>query len=222
MPPSLSVPVPFLVDFSTSTVENITILCVSILVAVTVSAESQGFAATFLGDTRSDSNKRHHFNAFLHLDVFGTICFLLAGFGWAKEVEVDRRRFRHPRLYYLLSRLAGPLGNFIMANIAASLIWILGNFGWEDKVFSGLLVVNMMTAVYGLIIIPPLPGGAILSALLPDSPLWRQFYKYLRLAGPYLLLGVVLLMRFLHWYGADFPLNAIVRKGCYFLQAFRL
>ncbi len=222
MPPSLAVPVPFLVDFSTSTVENITILCVSILVAVTVSAESQGFAATFLGDTRSDSKKRHHFNAFLHLDILGTICFLLTGFGWAKEVEVDRGRFRHPRLYYLLSRLAGPLGNFIMANIAASLIWILGNFGWEDKVFSGLLVVNMMAAVYGLIIIPPLPGAAIISALLPGSPLWQEFYRYFRLAGPYLLLGAVLLMRLRDWYGTDFPLNAVVRSGCYFLQAFRL
>jgi len=222
MPPSLNVPVPFLIDFSTSTVEDITILCVSILVAVTVSAESQGFAATFLGDSRTDSNKRHHFNAFLHLDVFGTICFLLAGFGWAKEVEVDRTRFRHPRVYYLLSRLAGPLGNFMMANIAASLIWILGNFGWEDKVFSGLLVVNMMTAVYGLIIIPPLPGAAIFSALLPDSPLWQKFYRFFRLAGPCLLLGAVLLMRLRDWYGADFPLNAIVRTGCYFLQAFRL
>ena len=86
MTASLSTPVPILLDFTKSTVEDITILCVSILVAVTVSAESQGFAATFLGDTRTEPGKRHHFNAFLHLDPLGTICFFLAGFGWAKLI----------------------------------------------------------------------------------------------------------------------------------------
>lgn len=220
MPLSLNVPVPFLLDFSKSTVEDITILCVSILVAVTVSAESQGFAATFLGDNRTDPGKRHHFNAFLHLDLLGTVCFLLAGFGWAKEMEVDRTKFKHPRLYYVLSRLAGPLGNLIMANIAASLVWILGSFGWEDKVFSGLIVVNMMAAVYGLLIIPPLAGAAILSVLLPEPPRWREIFRYFTVAGPYLLLGAVLLMRFQHWYTADFALNAIVRTSSNFLLNF--
>ncbi len=222
MTPSLNVPVPFLLDFSKSTVEDITILSVSILVAVTVSAESQSFAATFLGDTRTDPGKRHHFNAFLHLDLLGTICFFLAGFGWAKEVAVDATSFKHPRSHFVLSRLAGPLGNFIMANIAASLVWILGGFGWEDKVFSALMVVNMMAAVYGLLIIPPLPGAAILSVLLPDTPLWRESFRYFRIAGPFLLVGAFLLMRILHQDPVGSVLNPIVRTGCDFLRSLTL
>ena len=219
MTASLSTPVPILLDFTKSTVEDITILCVSILVAVTVSAESQGFAATFLGDTRTEPGKRHHFNAFLHLDPLGTICFFLAGFGWAKEVAVDATSFKHPRFYFLLSRLAGPLGNFIMANIAASLVWILGGFGWEDKVFSAMIVVNMMVAVYGLLIIPPLPGAAIFSVLLPDTSPWREILKYFRLAAPFLLVGTVLLARVLYWDISGFGLNAIVRTGCNYLRS---
>jgi len=222
MSPTLNMSVPLLLDFGRSTVEEIAILCVSILVAITVSAESQAFVATFLGDNRAEPGKRHHFNAFLHLDLLGTLCFFLAGFGWAKEVAVERTSFRHPRLYFLLCRLAGPLGNFLMANIAASLVWILGSFGWEDKVFSGLLVVNMMMAVYGLLIIPPLPGAAVLSVILPDTPLWRAVLRYVRLVGPFLLLGTFFLMRLLHGDLSGLAINSIVRTGCVFLQKFAL
>ena len=222
MSPILNMPVPLLLDIGRSTVEEIAILCVSILVAITVSAESQAFAATFLGDNRTEPGKRHHFNAFLHLDPFGVLCYFLAGFGWAKEVPVDRANFKHPRFYYLLCRFAGPLGNFLMANIAASLIWILGGFGWEDKVFSGLLVVNMMTAVYGLLVIPPLPGAAILSVLLPDTPLWQAVLRYARITGPYLLLGGFLLMRLRYGDLSGGTVNSFVRTCCTFLQNFTL
>lgn len=218
----LAAPVPLLLQIPGSTVEEIAIFCVAILVAVTVSAESQGFAATFLGDMQQGGGKRFHFNAFLHLDLLGTLCFFIAGFGWAKEVEIDVTRFKHPRFYLLLSRLAGPLGNFLMASIAASLVWMLGEFGWEDKVFSGLIVVNMMMAVYGLFFIPPLPGAALLSAILPDTHLGRSVLNYMRLAGPVLLPGVFLLVRFQHWDLSHFAVNSIVRSGCVFLQSFTL
>lgn len=222
MTSSLTVPIPFLLDFSLSTVDDIVILAVAILVAVTVSAESQGFAATFLGDIQTDPAKRHHFNAFMHLDPLGTACFLLAGFGWAKEVPVDTTNFRHPRFFFLLSRLAGPFGNFLMANIAASLVWILGGFGWEDKVFNALIVVNLTAAVYGLLIIPPLPGAAILSIVLPDHAPWRQLLRAVRFAGPFLLVGTFLAMRILHWDIAGSVLNPFIRAGYDFLRTLNL
>lgn len=222
MTANLAIPVPFIIDLAQSTVEDITILCISILVAVTVSAESQAFAATFLGDSQTGSSKRHHFNAFMHLDILGTVCFFIAGFGWAKEVEVDRTKFKSPRLYYILCRLAGPLGNFMMANIAASIAWVLGSFGMEDKVFTSVIVVNMMTAVYGLLVIPPLPGAALLAAFLPTfsfSPIIKQIC---RLAGPVLLIGFFLLIRALHFDLTVFALNPTVRESCVFLRNFTL
>ena len=214
MPLSLDVPVPLLLDFANVNVEEIAILCVSILVAVTISAESQAFVATFLGDSRSDQKKRHHFNAFLHLDPLGTISFFLGGFGWAKEVEVDAAGFKHPRLYLLLSRLAGPLGNFMLASIAASVVWLFGQFAVQDKVFSGLVVVNMMVAVYGLIIIPPLPGAVLLSILLPDTPQWRRFLSFFQRISPFLLVLFLLVMRIWHSDFSGFFLNSVVRSLC--------
>jgi Zn-dependent protease len=222
MTPSLNVPVPFLLDFGGSTVEDVVIFTVSMLVAVTVSAESQGFAATSLGDAQAGTTKRFHFNSFLHLDILGTLCFYIAGFGWAKEVEVEAANFKHPKFYLMLSRLAGPLGNFVMANIAASVVAIFGGFGIEDKVFTALIVVNMTMAVYGLICIAPLPGASILSFVLPENRVVRTAARYFRLAGPFLLIAWFLLARFTGHDPIGEVLHPLVRTLSFFLSNFML
>ena len=222
MTPSLNVPVPYLLDFGGSTVEDYVIFTVSMLVAVTVSAESQGFAATFLGDAQAGTTKRFHFNSFLHLDILGTLCFYIAGFGWAKEVEVDAANFPRPKFYLMLSRLAGPLGNFVMANIAASVVAIFGGFGIEDKVFTALIVVNMTMAVYGLICIAPLPGASILTFVLPENRVIRTAAGYFRLAGPVLLIAWFLLARFTGYNPIGDVLNPLVRTLSFFLSSFML
>lgn len=185
----LAVPVPFLLHYPGSSVDDIAVFCVAVLVAVTVSAESQGFAATFLGDRKTGGGKRFHFNCFLHLDPIGTLCFFIAGFGWARGVEIDASQFKHPRLYLVLSRLAGPMGNFMAASMAASVLALLGSLGYEDKTFSSLVVVNLMTAVYGCICIYPLPGWSVLSVLLPGFSRGQTLARYGRLAGPFLLIA---------------------------------
>lgn len=215
-------PAPFLLSFANSTVEEIVIFCVSVLVAVTVSAESQGFIATFLGDARPGNEKRFHFNSFLHLDILGTLCFFIAGFGWAKEVEVEVAQFKRPRLYLMLSRLAGPLGNLIMANIAASVVAILGSLGVGDKVFTSLIVVNIMMAVYGLICIPPLPGASLLDVLFPDDNGAKAAKRYFHLVGPFLLLAWFSLARLTGWDPIGEILHPVVRALSLFLGNFSL
>jgi hypothetical protein len=185
----LAVPVPFLLRFPGSPVDDIVVFCVAVLVAVTVSAESQGFAATFLGDRQSGGGKRFHFNCFLHLDLLGTLCFFIAGFGWARGVEIDASQFKHPRLYLVLSRIAGPMGNFMAASIAASILAVLGSLGYEDKTFSSLVVVNLMTAIYGCICVYPLPGWSIPAVLLPGIRGGDALARYFRLGGPFLLIA---------------------------------
>lgn len=191
----LAVPVPFVLHFPGSTVDDIAVFCVAVLVAVTVSAESQGFAATFLGDRQSGGGKRFHFNCFLHLDPLGTLCFFIAGFGWAREVAIDTTQFKHPRLYLVISRLAGPAGNLMAASIAASLLAILMSLGYEDKTTSALIVVNLMTALYGLICIFPLPGAALPAALFSGVRGYASMARYSRLGGPFLLIAWFLLAR---------------------------
>jgi hypothetical protein len=54
-----------------------------------------------------------------------------------------------------------------MGSIAGSVIWLFKHFGVEDRVFGMVMAVNLTTAVYHLLPIPPLAGSAILPALFP-------------------------------------------------------
>jgi Zn-dependent protease len=170
---------------------------VAVLVATLVNAEAQAFAAILLGDTKPGDKTRLHFNAFLHLDILGSLCFLLGGFGWPRRVPVDDSKFRHPRLYLVLARIAGPLGNFIMANIAASIAWLFATLSTDPRVFFMLMAVNVTMAVFNLVPIPPLAGGAVLTAFAfqPNSNLQQQLQRF----GPFLIVALVAADRVAGW-----------------------
>ena len=212
---------PYLVNYSQPAIDDIVIFGVAILTAIIVSAEGQAFAATLLGDSRQGATDRFHFNVFMHMSLLGTLNFFIAGFGWAKEIAIDTRNFkRFPRLFLILSRMAGPLANFMMANIAASLSWVLGKYNFDDQVFSTIVVVNVTMAVYGLIIIPPLPGSAVLLSILPDGRFLTKIKKSLWTFGPYLIVGTFLLIRMSGWEGVSSFFNPIVAAITAFILDF--
>jgi hypothetical protein len=202
---------PYLLNYTQPVVEDIVIFVVAMLTAIMVSAEGQGFVATLLGDSGPDKKDRLHFNVFLHMSILGTLNFFVAGFGWAKEVEIEAENFKnHPRLFLLLSRVAGPLSNLLMANIAASLAWILGKWDVHDEVFSTIVVVNVTMALYSLIIIPPLPGFAFLSIILPDEGVWPKIKDVLHKVGPWVIVAVFAAIRFNGYEGVSNVFNPLV------------
>jgi hypothetical protein len=212
---------PYLVNYSQPVVEDIVIFCIAMLTAIMVSAEGQAFAATFLGDSRVGAKDRLHFNVFMHMSLLGTLNFFIAGFGWAKEIDIDTKNFKnHPRLFLVLSRISGPLANLLMANIAASLAWIIGKYDFEDKVFSTIVVVNITMAVYGLIMVAPLPGSAFLFALMPKGMFFEKIKKAVCLLGPYLIIGSFLFFRLSGWEGVSSFFNPIVSSMTAFMLNF--
>ena len=105
---------------------------------VLFNAEGQAFMATILGDQRVGATDRFHFNAFLHLDILGTLAFLLGGFGWPRQIEIDATKFEHPKLYTVITRLSGPLANLLFAGIMASMIHLVMTLmGLSPTYFSG-------------------------------------------------------------------------------------
>ena len=188
----MSLPIPYRLDPSNLVFDEGIIFIVSVLFAITLNAEGQAFMATLLGDAHSDKTERLHFNAFLHIDIWGMICFAIAGFGWPKNVNIDAGKFSHPRLYMILSRFGGPMANLLLANIAGSIVWILGIYDSEDKVFTMLSAVNMTVAVYSLLPIAPLAGSSLISALFHDQ---EDFQKRFWQTGPFILIGIFLMER---------------------------
>ncbi len=187
-------PIPFLLRPGEVALDDGVAFCVAVLVAVLVNAEGQAFAATLLGDKRPGAKDRLHFNVFLHLDVLGTLSFLATGMGWAKTIAVDVSKFQHPGFYLVLTRAAGPFANFLMANIAGSLAWLLKSMSLDPRVFLMVLAVNVTVAVYNLVPLMPMAAGTLASVLLMrrESRLEQTY----RQAGPYFLVGLLLLDRF--------------------------
>ncbi len=186
-------PVPFILDPQHLAIDAVVSFIVSVLLAVTINAEGQAFMATFLGDARSGDPNRFNFNAFLHLSLLGSRCFLVAGFGWPRQVEIDRSKFEHPRLYTVLTRLAGPIANVLMGSIAGSIVYFMKILDSNPRVFMMVIGVNLTVAVYNLIPLPPLAGGALVTELIP--PGLTGLRQIFRLAGPFLILALAMLDR---------------------------
>ena len=100
MTTSTAWPVPFVIGPHNLAIDAVTAFVVSVLLACMVNAEAQAFASTFLGDSRVGAKDRFHFNAFLHLGILGSICYLVGGFGWPRTMEIDRSKFAHPASLY--------------------------------------------------------------------------------------------------------------------------
>jgi Zn-dependent protease len=162
--------------------QEISLLLVPVLMAVTFHEVAHGFVANWLGDPTPRMAGRLTFNPLKHLDVLGTLAFLLTRMiGWAKPVPVDPRHFRNPVKGMMLVALAGPAMNFLLAvcfAVAVRVVEIAGSGVMAGtlafKVLEPLLYmcaagvsVNLALGVFNLLPVPPLDGSNILAAFLP-------------------------------------------------------
>ena len=87
------------------------------------------------------------------------------------------------------SNLAGlDIANFPLAIISASLVFLVRFIDLEPVVFLMVVGVNLTTAVYHLIPIPPLAAGSLITTWLPDqSPLQKRVLYF---SGSALILAI--------------------------------
>jgi Zn-dependent protease len=170
---------------------SIVLILGAVVIAATFHEYAHAFVADRLGDPTPRSLGRLSLNPLAHLDVLGTLFFVLFGFGWARPVPVNPRNFENPRLGMLQVALAGPLANVTMAFLLGGLLQATG---FSDATLAGAFVlivirINIILALFNLIPIPPLDGSRILESLLPAS----QALTYSRLQ-PYGTLVLLVLL----------------------------
>ncbi|MBR2916072.1 MAG: site-2 protease family protein [Clostridia bacterium] len=161
----------------------ITIFCV--FLSLTIHEVSHGFMAYLRGDNTAKYTGRLSFNPINHIDPLGALCLFLFGFGWAKPVMINTRNFKTKtiKLDMVLTSLAGPISNFIVAFISVFLVVLIINFTAVEgfwllayMILQTLAVMNVGLGIFNLIPIPPLDGSKVLSAVLPT----RLYFKLMQ------------------------------------------
>lgn len=108
----------------------------AVLIALIFHEYAHGFVAYRLGDDTAKRMGRLTLNPIAHLDLYGTILMLFAGFGWAKPVPIDPRNFTNERRDDLLVSMAGITMNLIMFIIFMSVCVVVDSRLWVDGVYA--------------------------------------------------------------------------------------
>ena len=178
---------------------------VAFLFAISVHESAHAWTANRCGDPTARMLGRVTLNPIKHIDVIGTLVLpaiaLISHFpmiGWAKPTPVDPRNMRNPVRDDILTAVAGPVSNLLVASIcvlgmaAISLSGEYGRmvvqamaqtYGAAVGMLSGnpsillpitgmlywMMFINILLAAFNLIPIPPLDGSHVLRHFLPEN-----------------------------------------------------
>ena len=180
------------------------------LLALSLHETAHGFAAWKLGDPTARSLGRLTLNPLKHLNPFGTLCMIVAGFGWANPVPINSRYFKKPRRDIALTALAGPVSNVLLSLVFLLLLRFVA-YGWlwqmpdiselqSNLIYFFTLILyrgvsmNLSLAIFNLIPFPPLDGSKILGELLPFK-LRYQYYNLERYSVFFFIALILVLNR---------------------------
>ncbi len=179
--------------FSLNTVLNLLARVFVVFCTLPVHEYAHALVATKLGDDTPRLKGRLTLAPLAHIDPIGALMIFLVGFGYAKPVPVNPRRFKNPRGGMALTALAGPLSNIIMAFIfmllcnTASVLYGVTGVLFADVAYSFFLFaaqINVSLAVFNLLPIPPLDGSRIANLIIPSKYYFKimQYERYIILA----------------------------------------
>jgi len=175
-----------------------------LLFSVIIHELSHGYVALHLGDSTAKYAGRLTMNPLKHLDYFGSVMLPLlllvvtVGqgpiFGWAKPVPINPYNFRDQKWGSLKVAIAGPISNLMVALFFGLLLRFIPHSFFAMApgfflIFSFIVQINIILAIFNLIPIPPLDGHWILFTLLPDS--FIKTKEFLHQYGMFILIFLI-------------------------------
>lgn len=164
-----------------NTIEQIALVAIPVIIAITLHEAAHGYVARHFGDETAERAGRISLNPLRHVDPFGTI--ILPGllllshagflFGYAKPVPVNFAGLRHPKRDMIWVAAAGPGMNILLAIVSAALLYVAIYAGGANERFLLAALwtsvdINLVLAIFNLLPVPPLDGGRVAVGLLPQ------------------------------------------------------
>ncbi|MDD4351268.1 MAG: site-2 protease family protein [Clostridia bacterium] len=183
------------------------------LLAITSHEYAHAYAATKCGDDTARLSGRLTLNPIAHIDLLGALCFLIAGFGWAKPVPINPLKFKKYRSGIAKVSLAGVTANLILCFISSFFYVLFSNILVADNTFSVYtvfffqfsMIFNALLFVFNLLPIYPLDGFNYLSTKLKPNSKFIQFnarYGYiilLILAATGVINYLLVYVQYIYW-----------------------
>ncbi len=178
-----------------------------LIFSIVIHEVSHGAIANYLGDPTAKYAGRLTLNPIRHLDPIGSILvplFLIILrspilFGWAKPVPINPYNFRDQKYGSAKVALAGPGSNLATALVFGLALRffpeIIATLPGLDLMFSYIVFINILLAVFNLLPVPPLDGSHILFTFLP--PGMENLKIFLSQFGIFILLFIIFF--FFHW-----------------------
>lgn len=181
---------------------------------------AHAYVAYKCGDATAKMRGRLTLNPLKHIDPYGFVLCILAGFGWAKPVPIDPYNFRNYRRGLFLTAIAGVVTNYIIAFLAYPLFLLVGIYfpatnvalsylcEFLKQTFLLIYTYSLGVFIFNLLPFYPLDGFRIVESVTrPVNPVHRFLKNY----GQYILIVLVLesflcdvLVRYANIYSAQY------------------
>lgn len=139
---------------------------IGIIISLTIHEYSHALVSTKLGDKAPEMYGRLTLNPLAHIDLLGLLSLFIFRFGWAKPVPIDPSYYRDRRKGIILTSLAGPVSNLILAFFS---LLIFRAAKPQSKGIALFLIIlaqlNTGLAVFNMIPLSPLDGSKIFAEL---------------------------------------------------------
>ena len=171
---------------------------IAVLSALILHEIARGLVALWCGDPSAKFAGRLSLNPAKHLDAFGTICFLLFGFGWSVPVPINPNNFRKRRWGCFWVSIAGIVANWLVAFVASFFyVLLVGNSVWS-YLFMYIMLFNIVLATFHILPIAPLDGFNLVAALVPNS----SYVRFMRQNRMFTLIILIMIVYFTNvlWY----------------------
>ena len=173
------------------------LLAFCLIFALSFHEFAHAFVADRFGDPTARSEGRLTLNPLVHLDIFGSLMVIVAGFGYAKPVRVNPRNFSHPHADAFVAA-AGPAMNLMLGLGGGALIHLFHFNGWlywegfpVMRFLTFFILINFNLCLFNLIPLGPLDGSYVLSGFLKRELKWK-YEDWNTRFGNQALLGLVL------------------------------